>query len=253
MKILYIGDIFGEEGLSYLEDNLPRLKQEYRPNLIFANAENVSFGRGLHYMHYQRLMKMGINYVTMGNHTFSNVDIKNFIDKSNIVRPANLPTKMGKGYALINYNGKRILLVNLLGRVYHNFSLDCPFRTLDEILNSNKADYTIVDFHAEATSEKIALGLDFDGKIDAIVGTHTHVQTADERILPNGTAFITDLGMTGPMDGVIGNEKDEIISRFRTGIYERATTAKGRRQINGVIIELDGIRSIKRIHLEERK
>lgn len=252
MKILYIGDIFGEEGLNYLASNMDYLKKTYKPNLIFANAENVSYGKGLHYTHYQRLMKMGINYLSMGNHTFSNVDIKNFIDKANIVRPANLPTTLGKGYAQIRYNDKTITLINLLGRVYQNFSLDCPFRKVDEILAKVKSDYYIIDFHAEATSEKIALAFDFDGKINALVGTHTHVQTADERILPKGTLYISDIGMTGPLNGVIGNTKEDIIKRFRTGVYERTGVATGPRQINAVIMELDGKKSIARVHIEEK-
>ncbi len=251
MKVLYIGDIFGEEGLVYLEQNIEYLKKTYKPNLILANGENVSYGRGLHFTHYQRLMKMGINYVTMGNHTFSNVDIKNFINNSNIIRPANIPTDIGKGYKVIKYNNKTVTLVNLLGRVYQNMSLDCPFKTLDSILKESKSDYYIIDMHAEATSEKIALAHDFDGKVDVVVGTHTHVQTADERVLPRGTIYITDIGMTGPLNGVIGNTKEDIIKRFRTGVYERAGVEKGPRQINAVIMELDGKKSIARIHLEE--
>lgn len=251
MKVLYLGDIFGEEGLSFLEQKISYLRQTYKPNLIFANGENVSFGHGLHFTHYQRLMKLGINCLTMGNHTFSNVDIKNFINNANIVRPANLPTEYGVGYKIIRYNDKKVAIINLMGRVYQNSSLDCPFKTLDKILLEAKADYYIVDMHAEATSEKIALALDFDGKVDAILGTHTHVQTADNRILPQGTAYISDIGMTGPLNGVIGNTKVDIIKRFRTGVYERAGVEKGKRQLNAIIMELDGLKTIERIHLED--
>lgn len=251
MNILYIGDIFGEEGLSFLEDNLEKIKRDNKINLVFANGENTSFGRGLHYTHYRRLMKMGVTCLTMGNHTFSNSDIKNFINNANIVRPANLSTNLGVGYKIIRYNDKSICLINLLGRVYQNMSLDCPFKTLDNILSTTKADYYIVDMHADATSEKIALALDFDGRVTVVVGTHTHVQTADERILPKGTLYISDLGMTGPLNGVIGNDKDEIISRFRTGVYDKASTAKGKRQLNGCILEIGAKNSIRRIHIEE--
>ena len=250
MNILFIGDIFGEEGLSFLENNIKKIKEEYKVNLIIANAENTSYGKGLHFTHYKRLMQMGINMLTMGNHTFSNVDIRNFIDKSNIVRPANIPTTMGYGYRILKYNYKAICVVNLMGRTFQNSALDCPFKTMDRILNKVEADYFIVDFHGEATSEKIAFGFDFDGKVDAVLGTHTHVPTADERILPKGTLYISDVGMTGPRDGVIGNEKDKIISRFRTGVYEPAGVEKGRMQINAVLLELGNKKSIKRIHIE---
>lgn len=253
MRILFIGDIFGEEGIEYLESNIQKIKFDNKINLVIANAENATYGRGLHFTHYQRLMKMGINVITMGNHTFSNPDIRNFIDKSNIVRPANLPTSMGCGYKVIKYNDKTITVINLLGRTYQNIALDCPFKTLDKILENTKSDYYIVDFHADATSEKIAFGLDFDGKVTAVLGTHTHVPTADERILPKGTLYITDVGMTGPRNGVIGNTKEEIISRFRTGVYDRAGTDKGPRQINAVVLEIGNKPSIKRIHIEENK
>lgn len=252
MNVLFIGDIFGEEGLNYLEKNLESIKREYKINFVIANAENTTYGRGLHFKHYQRLMKMGISCLTMGNHTFSNVDIRNFIDNSNIVRPANLPTTMGVGYKTMKYNDKTITIINLMGRVYQNQSLDCPFRTLDDILAKVKSDYYIVDMHAEATSEKIALGHDFDGKVSAVLGTHTHVPTADERVLPKGTLYITDVGMTGPLNGVIGNTKDEIISRFRTGIYDRAGTQEGLMQLNAVVLEFGAKNSIRRIHLEEK-
>lgn len=251
MNVLFIGDIFGEEGIKYLEDNLKKIKEENKINLVIANAENASYGKGLHFTHYKRLMNMGINMITMGNHTFSNVDIRNFIDKSNIVRPANLPTDLGYGYRFIKYNDKTICVVNLMGRTFQNNALDCPFKTMDKILHNVKADYFIIDFHGEATSEKIAFALDFDGRVDAVLGTHTHVQTADERVLPNNTLYISDVGMTGPLDGVIGNIKEKIISRFRTGVYEPAGVADGRCQINAVVLELNSNKkSIRRIHLE---
>lgn len=251
MNILFIGDIFGEEGLNFLEKHLPKLKVDNKINYVIVNAENVSFGRGMHYTHYNRLMKMGVNMVTMGNHAFSNHDILNFIDKSNIVRPANIPTDLGVGYKTVKYNNETITIINLLGRAYHTGALDCPFRTLDHILSITKSDYYIVDMHADATAEKIALGLDFDGKVSAVLGTHTHVPTADERVLPLGTLYITDVGMTGPRNGVIGNTKEDIIQRFRTGVYERAGTEKGVMQLNAVLLELGQKRSIRRIHIEE--
>ena len=248
MNILYIGDLFGEDSIKYLEENLDRIKRENKINVMFANAENVTNGRGLSLKHYNRLKKLGFSCFSMGNHTFSNRDIKDYINDSIVIRPENLDCGCGKGYKVIKYNDKSICVINLMGRVFMTQSLDCPFKALDHVLKTVKADYYIVDMHAEATSEKIALGLDFDGKVSAIVGTHTHVQTADERILPNGTAYITDIGMTGPLNGVIGNVKDEIINRFRTGVYNKADVEHGAFQFNAVVISLGEKTTIKRLH-----
>ncbi len=251
MKILYIGDIFGELGLNYLKENLQNIRQEYKVNMIFVNGENVSGGKGLNFQHYQDLMKLGVSAITMGNHTFSNKEIREYINESKVIRPANLNTDLGKGYQTIKYNDKTITVINLLGRIYmNNMCLDCPFQTLDKILETVKSDYYIVDIHAEATSEKIALALDFDGKVDAVVGTHTHVSTADNRVLPNGTLYISDIGMTGPLNGVIGDNAQTIIKRFRTGIYEPAKTETGEVQFNAVLLDLnDNKNSITRINL----
>lgn len=251
MNILFIGDLFGNDSVTYLERNLERIKKEYKINLVLANAENVTNGKGLAFRHYKRLQKLGIACFTMGNHTFSNSEILDYIDDSNVIRPANLNISVGSGYRIINYNSKSICVINLMGRVFITQSLDCPFRTLDNILNTVNADYYIVDMHAEATSEKIALGLDFDGRVDAIVGTHTHVQTADERVLPNGTLYITDIGMTGPLNGVIGSEKEPIIERFRTGMFTRANVAEGTYQFNAVVLSIGtNTNSIRRVHEE---
>ena len=250
MNILFIGDLFGEESIDFLENNLERIKKENKINLCIANAENVTNGKGLSLRDYNRLKKLGFACFTMGNHTFSNKDIKDYIDDSIVIRPANLPCGYGDGYKIIKYNDKKICVINLMGRVFLTQSLDCPFFTLDNMLEDIDADYFIVDMHAEATSEKIALGLDFDGKVSAIVGTHTHVQTADARVLPHGTLYITDIGMTGPLNGVIGNTKDEIINRFRTGVYNRADVEKGDFQFNAVVLSLGEKNEIKRLHEE---
>lgn len=252
MNILFIGDLFGVEAITFLENNLERIKKENKINLVIANAENVTNGKGLSLKHYKRLQKLGIACFTMGNHTFSNSEILSYIDSSNIVRPANLNINIGEGYKIINYNSKSICVINLLGRVYMTQSLDCPFRSLDKILKEVKADYYIVDMHAEATSEKIALGLDFDGKVDAIVGTHTHVQTADDRKLPKGTLYISDIGMTGPFDGVIGSDPAPIIERFRTGMFTKALPASGKTQFNAVVLTIGNNQSnsIRRLHIE---
>lgn len=256
MRILYIGDIVGTKGLEYLEKNLNKIKALHKINLVIANAENVTNGRGLNKEHYLRLMRLGIFALTMGNHTFSNKNIKDFIDDSKIIRPANFNTSYGKGYMILNYNDKKITIVNLLGRVYmNNMSLDCPFKTMDEIYDEviDKSDYIIVDFHGEATSEKIAFAYDFDGYIDAVVGTHTHVPTADMRVLPKGTLFVSDIGMTGAHDSCLGDNYETIIERFRSGVYEPCKTEEeGKVEFNAVILDFNNLKnSITRVRIIE--
>ncbi len=238
MKILFIGDVYGDLGKEILKKNLPYLKEKYNYNLLIVNGENASkYGRGLNYKSYKEFMEMKVNLVTLGNHAFSQNDIYDFIDNSNVIRPANFYNVNGKGYHIINFNGKKVLVINIMGRTMINFPLDCPFRTVDEILKKEKYDYAIVDFHAEATSEKIAMGWYLDGKVNAVLGTHTHVQTADLRILPNKTIYITDVGMTGPKDGVIGVNKEIIINRFINGMSKQNFPEQGLGQLNGVILD----------------
>ena len=254
MRILFIGDIVGEAGLRFLEENLAKIRQDNKINLVIANAENISNGRGLHKKDYDRLMKLGIFAITMGNHTFSQRDIKDYISSSKIIRPANFNSDLGNGYKTLNYNDKKITIVNLLGRVYmNNMSLDNPFTVMDKILEEvkGKTDYIIVDMHAEATSEKIAFGLDFDGKVSAVVGTHTHVPTADNRILPKGTLYVSDIGMTGPYNGVLGDDAETIIERFRTGIYTPSKVTEDKAvQFNAVILDIGSLKNtIERVSI----
>ncbi len=248
MNILYIGDLFGNDSVTFLEKNLSKIKQDYKVNIVIVNAENVTNGKGLALRHYNRLKKLGIACFSMGNHTFSNSEIFDYIEGSNVIRPANIPGDVGKGYYVFKYNDKKICVINLMGRVFYTQALDCPFKTLENILINVKADYYIVDMHAETTSEKIALAMDFDGKVDAIVGTHTHVQTADEEVY-NNTCYITDMGMCGPKTSVLGDDKDEIINRFRTGVYDKLVVAKTNEFIiNGVILDFGINNKISRIN-----
>lgn len=254
MRILFIGDIVGEAGLSYLEKNLASIIRDNRINMVVANGENITNGRGLRLKDYQRLIKTGVSAVTMGNHTFSQREIKEYINDSKIARPANFSTNYGKGYVTIKYNDKLVTIVNMLGRVYmNNMSLDCPFKTMDNILKEIQSDYIIVDLHAEATSEKIAFGYDFDGKVSAVVGTHTHVPTADLRVLPKGTLYVSDIGMTGPLNGVLGDDRDNIIDRFRSGVYSPANVSDEKGiQFNGVILDFNPVKnSITRVSIIE--
>jgi|SRR5690554_677587 len=239
MKILFFGDIYGTAGIEMFEEHLKNLKDIYRPNLIIINGENIANGRGINKEIYTKMMMHGVNAITMGNWTWANRDLLNFIDESNVIRPANYKEAPGSGYKIININDKKILIISVLGRIFMNANLANPFEVIDEIITNNKADYILIDVHAEATSEKVAIGHHFDGRVDAVVGTHTHVQTNDERRLPKGTLYISDIGMTGPLDGVIGVEKDIVISRFLTGYSRPNEVAKGPRQLNAVFMNLD--------------
>lgn len=244
MKILYLGDIVGENTLIKLQKGIEEFKKEYGVQLVFANVENVSGGKGLIEKNYKELKKMGINAMSMGNHTFSKFDIFNYIDEATIAVPANINTKYGKKVLYIKYNDKTIALVNLLGRVYSSMLLDCPFRTMDNLLSDIKADYIIVDFHGDATSEKKAFFYDFAGRVDVVVGSHTHTQTNDAQVY-NNTCFITDMGMCGPELSILGDDKDIVIERFRTGVFMPLKVSGDKTiSIQGVVIDLSEKRSI---------
>ena len=247
MKILYLGDIVGESSLRAVSEAIKQIKAEYGINLVFVNAENVSGGKGLYERHYKELKKMGIAAISMGNHTFSKSEIIDYMDNSTIVRPANLNTTHGKEILYIKYNNETIALVNLLGRVYSNTPLDCPFKTMDRLLEDIEADYIIVDFHGDATSEKKAFFYNFAGKVDAIVGSHTHTQTSDTMVLKN-TCFITDMGMCGGYNSILGDDPDMVIERFRTGVLTPLKVSKDSTVlVQGVVIDLGAKRNITRI------
>ena len=238
MRILYLGDVVGEKTIEILKNNLERIKKENRINMVFANCENVSGVSGLTEKHYKAIKALGISGISMGNHTFSKSEIKTYINDATIVRPANLNTSYGKKVLYVKYNDKTIAIVNMLGRVYTNTPLDCPFKTMDELLKEIKADYIIVDFHGDATSEKKAFFYDFSGKVSAVVGSHTHTQTSDEEVY-NNTCFITDMGMCGPYESILGDDIGMVIDRFRTGVYEKLKVQEeSYYRINGVILDL---------------
>lgn len=249
MRILFIGDLYGRVGVDMLIESLPELKTTHHPNLIIVNGENAANGRGISKAIYKELMSAGVHAVTMGNWVFGKRDLMDYIDGSNIIRPLNFPDAPGKGYLLVNYNDTKVMVINVLGRTFMNPNLESPFSTVDDLLNSVDADYTFVDMHAEATSEKVAFGHYFDGRVDCIVGTHTHVPTADNRTLPKGTVYMTDVGMTGPLDGVIGVKKEIVIERFIKGFSTMNEVAGGSRQLNGIVVDLDN-RTSERIHME---
>lgn len=239
MKVLFIGDIVGNPGRKAAREMISVLKKEMPFDYCIANGENSAGGTGITYVVAQELYKCGINAITMGNHTWSKKEITNFIDADNrIVRPANYPSELpGKGSAIID--GK-VGIVNLLGGVYMD-NIDCPFKAAEREIDYLKSfvKVILVDMHAEATSEKCAMAWHLDGRVSCVAGTHTHVQTADERILPRGTAFITDVGMTGPYEGIIGVDRDLVIEKFITHMPVKFEVAKGSVQFNGIHLTID--------------
>jgi len=245
MKILFIGDIIGHPGRRIVKDLLPGLVEEHHPDLILANGENAAAGFGITPPLVEELLDTGIAVLTSGNHIWDKKDIYSYLDDhsdSRLLRPANYPQGApGRGlYVGKSRTGIRYAVMNLQGRVFIS-PTDCPFRTADNLLAGLPADVKIriVDFHAEATSEKVALGWYLDGRVTGVIGTHTHIPTADETILPQGAAYITDLGMTGPYDSVIGIDKQSVIEKFLSQMPARFEVAKGDVRLNGVLIEAD--------------
>lgn len=243
MNIMMIGDICGRPGRQTAAHFIPILKQEYQLDLIIANGENSAGGVGITGKVLEELSNMGIDMITTGNHVWDKKEIFTFIDNENsLIRPANYPPQTpGKGYYIKSINHRNIAVINLLGRVFMP-PVDCPFRAITEILAEIKdvCEIIIVDFHAEATSEKSALGWYLDGKVSCVAGTHTHIQTADERILPQGTAYISDLGMVGPLDSILGVDKEPVIQKFLTGLPSKFTVATDPHALFcGIILKID--------------
>lgn len=242
MKILAVGDIVGENGLNKLKDLLPTIIEKENIDFTIVNAENTSGGMGLTDKDFNVLQKMKIDAITMGNHTWGKKDIFAFIDNPKIMRPANYSKGVpGKGYNIYECKGKKIAVMNLIGRTDMSILSENPFTVADELVNklSKEADIIILDFHAEATAEKIAMKNYLDGRVNIIFGTHTHVQTADEEITEKGTGYITDLGMTGPKKSVIGMDVSASIKRFLTSLPERYKLADGPTILNGCVFEID--------------
>lgn len=242
MRILFIGDIVGNPGRKAVKAMLGPLKRELGIDFCVVNGENAAGGSGITYAVAQELYGFGVDAITLGNHTWSKRDIANFIDTDpRIVRPANFPSELpGRGSAVIEGEKGKIGIVNVMGRVYLE-GTSCPFRAVEKEIEYLKSfvKVILVDMHAEATSEKLALAWYLDGRVSLVLGTHTHVQTADERILPFGTGFISDVGMTGPYDGILGVDKDIIIEKFLTYMPVKFEVAKGIVQLNAIIADVD--------------
>ena len=243
MKIFVVGDIIGNAGVNKVKQVLPQYIKKENIDFVIANGENSAEGMGITSKIFKDLMMSGVNVVTMGNHTWGKKDIFNIIENKNLLRPANYPKDvLGNGYGIYECNGKAICVINLIGRVDMNVLSENPFIVVKEIIDEVKpmVDIIIVDFHAEATAEKIAMSYYLDGEITCIYGTHTHVQTADEQILENGTAYITDVGMTGPKKSVIGMDVNASIKRFVTTLPERYKVSDDQNTfLNGCLLEIN--------------
>jgi len=242
IKVLFIGDICGNTGRKALREMLPSLKNKYQPHIIIVNGENSAAGRGITASIANEFFNWGVHGITMGNHTWDNRDIFEFIDdEPRIIRPANFPPGTpGRGYTVVKGNGKELAIVNLQGRTFLPV-IDCPFRVGDDIMDELLASHKciLVDFHAEATSEKIAMGYYMDGRASIVVGTHTHVQSNDDVILPGGTAYLTDAGMVGSREGILGMEKDAVIYKFTTQLPARFVVDEGKWHLHGLFVDID--------------
>ena len=237
MRILLIGDIVGRPGRVAVEKLLPGLKRQYSLDLVVINAENASGGFGITPDTAQELLNVGANVLTSGNHIWAQRDIVDYIGgEVPLLRPLNYPPGVpGKGYLILG----KAMVVNLMGRTFMT-DIDCPFRAMDKLLAEvpDKPPVIIVDFHAEATSEKMAMGRYLDGRVSAVLGTHTHVGTIDIQILPKGTAYVTDVGMTGPTDSIIGDDPEAVLKRFLTGMPHRLSVGAGKPVLNAVMVEV---------------
>lgn len=248
MKLLLLGDVVGRPGRNAVKSFLEN--REY--DLVVANGENAAGGFGLTRNTASQLLEAGVDVITTGNHVWRHKEIADYLDEEGcpVLRPANYPPgNPGRGFTVKELNGTRLMVVNLQGRLFIPIALDCPFRVIDSIIKKNRADIVLVDFHAEATSEKQFMGRHLDGRVTVLAGTHTHVLTADARLLPKGSAYITDLGMCGSTDGVIGMAAREAGLRFLTGRFARLHVAEGKTAVNGLEVTLGEDGTVQGIEL----
>ena len=262
IKILFFGDIVGKIGRKGLKKALSELKEKYQPDLVIANAENLAHGLGVTEKTLNEMLEAGVDFFTSGNHVWKKPMVEEIFaeDKIPLIRPANYPEETsGKGYKTLKVGGRKLIVLNLMGRVFiEEIELTCPFKKADEIIEEckkEKADIIIVDIHAEATSEKVAMGWYLDGRVAAVLGTHTHIPTADCQILPKGTAYVTDIGMVGAKDSVIGVDKEVIIENFLEEDHlPHEIPEEGDCIINSVLVEIEPktnkATKIERIDLE---
>lgn len=260
MRILAVGDIVASDGREFIYNNLGRIKSKFNVDYCVANGENAANTNGITVDIANALLRAGVDVLTMGNHTFANKEYSDVLtDNPRVIRPANYPSETeGSGYFIDDLGSVRIAVINAIGRVNMD-PMDCPFRAVEKCLAEigDKADIKIIDFHAETSSEKLAFGNYFDGKADIIFGTHTHIQTADEHILPGGTAYISDLGMTGVRDSILGVKKEIIIEMYYTRKKFRFEKAEGEVWFNGAVFDFDEksktVTGIERLNFSARQ
>ena len=260
VNILCIGDVVGQPGRFALSQALPRLIQERAIDCVIVNAENASGGSGLTPQLYEKMLRYGANLITLGDHVYKRYEIIPVLERAdNIVRPANLPSEApGRGVAIFTTRrGPRVAVITVLGRLYMKPPPDCPFHAVDRLIAQLPSDVRIVvvEIHAEVTSEKVAMGWHLDGRASIVFGTHTHIPTADERVLPRGTAYITDLGMTGPYDSVLGRRKDRVLRHLLTGMPAPFDVAEGDFRLCGILATIDSnsgrAKHVERVRVDE--
>ncbi len=267
IKILCIGDIVGRPGREVLAKALPRLAAEHQFDLVIANGENSAGGSGIMPKQAKEIYAAGVDVITLGDHVWDKPEINVYLNETpNIIRPANFPEAClpdrqgapGVGYVIAQTkSGVKVGVINLLGRTFMRYNVECPFRMLDKIVATIRKETPVIvlDMHAETTSEKVAIGHYSDGRVSCVFGTHTHVQTADDKILPKGTAYITDLGMSGPVDSVIGQNKEKIITRFLTSLPQKFEVADDQGLLQGIIVSIDPLtglaQAIERVQAKE--
>ena len=256
IKVLIFGDVFGRIGRQAIVKELPKLRKKYSPDLVIANSENIAHGSGMTHKTLKELQDAGVDFFTGGNHTFDAVQGIQILKETDpvAIRPLNMKAP-GAGHKLLTFGKKRVLVINLMGQLFMNHKTSNPFRSIKTLLKKygkERLDAVIVDMHAEATSEKMGMGYYLDGKASVVYGTHSHVQTADDKILPNGTGYITDVGMTGPYESVIGMDKDDVVANFLKGIKGKAAVPeKGKAILCTLYVEINSrtrkAETIKRI------
>ncbi len=257
MNILCIGDVVGRRAIDYLSRHLRRLRSSLGVDFVVANGENASEIHGLSAADADALLSTGIDLITLGNHTYTARDIGDFLDdhagrEAAIIRPANYPAaNPGVGHTIREVGGRRLLCINLMGQAFMD-PLDDPFGMVDRILarEAGNYDFALLDFHAEATSEKLAMGYHLDGRVAIVFGTHTHVPTADTRILPHGTGYVTDLGMTGPTNGILGTDADAVLRKLRRHMPARFTVADGPIEAQAVLFEVEDAKPYRCVKVE---
>jgi hypothetical protein len=250
MKIIFFGDVVGQPGRQAIKEILPQWQKKYQPDFVIANGDNLAHGKGITEKSLKEILEAGVDLVTSGDHIWSKKEVTSLLENKEmpLIRPANFSDEApGQGYRLIELRTKKILVINLIGRVFMKQPYDNPFRKADQILEDEEANAIIVDWHAEATAEKICLGWYLDGRVSAVLGTHTHIPTADAQVLPQGTAYISDVGMVGPKDSSLGANKESAIESFLKQMPFRYEIAKGPVEINAVLIEIDKKGKAKKI------